>query len=442
VFAEGTKCEICIYAYSADYSKARNGQEVVTKLDYVAGSTGVVSTGGSGSVVVGSGVDSAGEAQVTPSTPEVSVVDNADGSVTTTTTAADGTVTAVTVDGDKTVTLVTNTDGTKVETTQNSDDSTVVKQTAADGSAKKTTTLANGVSASVETNAKGAQTAISAQVPAAAAGAGTAVTLPISVEAAASTAVAPTISVNVEGASSTNVEIPVENATSGTIAVAVLPDGTEQIIKVAGTTDSGLLLNLEGATQIKIVDNSKTFADVPSGEWYADTVAFISSREIMNGMGGTGATSFAPNDTLNRAMMAQVLYNLDNANADSGAAAGVFADIEGDNWYNTAVGWASEAGYITGYAGGSFGPNDSVTREQVATILWRYAGSPEVSSDALQAFSDGESVNSYAVQAMAWAVDAGLIQGYAGSGALDPQGQATRAQIATIVARYCQAAVR
>jgi hypothetical protein len=273
------------------------------------------------------------------------------------------------------------------------------------------------------------------------------VTLPVSVTSLASAAAGASdtfaINMTVE-AESAKVEVPLalEGAAADTslenvVAVLVKEDGTEEIIKLAGITDAGLLLNLEGGNnQIKLVDNTVTFDDVNVAEdsWYGDAVSFVSSHEIMNGDGGKGATSFAPDTQLSRGMMAQILFNLDNADADDvdGAA---FGDAEG-TWYADAASWALGAGITTGYDDGTFGGDDLITREQAVTMLYRYAGNPEADAGTLGGFEDAAGVSSFAQDAMAWATQAGIITGKGGT-SLAAGDTATRAEIAVMAKRFC-----
>ena len=170
------------------------------------------------------------------------------------------------------------------------------------------------------------------------------------------------------------------------------------------------------------------FTDVSEGDWYHDAVAYCWENGIMD---GTSGTAFAPNMLLNRAMMAQVLYNL----ADGTAAAGAgFPDVAASAWYADAVNWAAANGYVTGYDNGSYGPEDSLTREQLAVILYRYAGSP-APAGSLDGFADAASASAYAVDALRWAVGEGLLTGKDG-GRLDPTGTASRAELAQILARF------
>jgi hypothetical protein len=202
--------------------------------------------------------------------------------------------------------------------------------------------------------------------------------------------------------------------------------------EIAGYTNGeGVTGNTGGAGNTG-AETVSPFTDVYTTDWYANNVAFVSAAGYMNGLGGAGSTTFAPNQTLTRSMMAQVLYNIAGEKTSVDYAT-TFRDISGTNWYNDAISWAYVKGYITGYDNGAFGVEDSVTREQVAAILWRFAGSPKVEGN-LSGFSDGASVSSYATDALVWATQAGIMQG--SSGALDPARSATRAEIAAMVQRY------
>ena len=172
------------------------------------------------------------------------------------------------------------------------------------------------------------------------------------------------------------------------------------------------------------------FTDVAEGAWYYDAVAYCYENGIMD---GTSGTTFAPGMLLNRAMAAQVLYNLADGAVTTSAG---FPDVATSAWYADTVNWAAAQGYVTGYDNGSFGPEDSLTREQLAVILYRYAGSPEPTG-TLDGFVDTASASDYAVDALRWAVGEGLLTGKDG-GRLDPAGTASRAELAQILARFAQ----
>ena len=148
-------------------------------------------------------------------------------------------------------------------------------------------------------------------------------------------------------------------------------------------------------------------------------------------MSGTSATTFAPDSTMTRAMLATTLYRAEGSPAVSGSDS--FTDTADGAWYADAVLWASQRGVISGYGNNLFGTNDPVTREQIATILWRYAGSP--SADAGQDFADESEIASYAAAAVDWARANGVVSGVDGNRFL-PGSNATRAQVATILRNY------
>ena len=178
------------------------------------------------------------------------------------------------------------------------------------------------------------------------------------------------------------------------------------------------------------------FADVPYGTWYYDSVESCAELELFN---GTSPAKFSPNKTMTRAMLVTVLWRLDGEKAPDAPAA--FADVPAGSWYTDAVAWASENGIVNGVGKGRFNPNGNITREQIATILRRYAESKGIDTKAqadLSAYPDAEQISSYATEAMAWANAAGLINGNSigGTVLLQPKGDATRAQVAAILIRY------
>ena len=171
------------------------------------------------------------------------------------------------------------------------------------------------------------------------------------------------------------------------------------------------------------------FADVSERGWYYEAVRFAQERGLMNGYSNG---RFGANDTLSRAQLAQILFNKEGR-------PGVdylldFSDVGGRSWYAEAVRWAASQGIVSGYGNGTFGPNDPITREQLAVMLWRYSGSPAAASKELD-FNDESQISGYALEAMRWAVENGILNGY-GDGRLGPKGQATRAQAAQILKNF------
>lgn len=174
------------------------------------------------------------------------------------------------------------------------------------------------------------------------------------------------------------------------------------------------------------------FTDTDRSAWYHDGVHYCVEHGLM---AGTSQTTFAPNISTSRGMIATILWRLEGSPVVS--APMDYDDVKLENWYGEAVCWANSVGVVTGYGNGSFGPNDPITREQMAAMLWRYAGSPDVEG-SLSSFMDGAQTSDWAQSAMIWAVDQGLISGV-GNNRLDPLGQATRAQAATILMRFAEA---
>ena len=232
-----------------------------------------------------------------------------------------------------------------------------------------------------------------------------------------------------------NVAVPVADATAGTVAVLVHEDGTREVIRKSVVQDGVLTMTLDGSSTIEIVDNSKDFADVPENNWAAEAVAFASGHELFN---GTSENTFSPDESMSRGMLAQVLYSLES-NPDV-IAFSTFNDVTGGEWYADAVYWAANQGIVTGYTDGTFGANDSITREQLAVMLYRYAESSGYDTSAnadLSVYWDSGNISAYAARAMAWATAEGLISGTTAT-TLEPGASATRAQVATILMRFCQ----
>ena len=177
------------------------------------------------------------------------------------------------------------------------------------------------------------------------------------------------------------------------------------------------------------------FADVSGSDWFYNDVRYVYEKGIMD---GTGADRFSPNAPLTRAMIVTILYRMAGSPSVSGSSD--FTDVAAGKWFAKAVAWAAANGIVNGYGSGLFGPNDPVTREQLAAILYRYAvygGMTAVTlEENLGSFADTAQLSAYAIQAMNWAVGKGLING-SGSN-LVPKAQATRAQVAAIIHRYLE----
>lgn len=222
---------------------------------------------------------------------------------------------------------------------------------------------------------------------------------------------------------------PLAHSTPGMVAALVQDDGTRQIIRKSVADAQAIMVPLEGSAKLVIIDNAKHFVDVPAESWAANAVAFASAHELFN---GTGVNTFSPDLPMTRGMLAVVLHNLESNPKQ--AFAEKFSDVAVDAWYADAVIWAAEHGIVSGYGNGQFDPGNNITREQLAVMLWRYAGSP-VATDKELHFTDTGEASGYALEALCWAVENGIISGY-GDGRLGPQELATRAQVAQMLMNY------
>lgn len=377
-----------------------------------------------------------------------------DGTVIETTTGKDGSVTKTETkaetkpDGTKAETkseTVTNKDGSKVESetrTETRKDGTVTESktetiTSKDGTKSETksetktdkngvtsgtettkTTTANGSTGMTVTTIKNgksktaAEAKVSSKAVEDAKKNGEAVKAPVEVEASRNSDTAPTVKVELpKGAGETRVEIPVSNATPGTVAVLVHPDGTEELLKDSIPTENGIQLTVNDGATVKIVDNSKDFIDTKD-HWAKDAIDFVSARGLVNGM---SATSYAPNNSTTRAQLWTILARQNDADLTGGAT-----------WFENAQNWAKTKGISDGA-----NPNAAINRAQMVTMLWRAAGQPVAGGAA--SFTD-VSADSYYAQAVSWAVENGITTGV-GGGRFDPAATCTRAQIAAFLAR-------
>lgn len=173
------------------------------------------------------------------------------------------------------------------------------------------------------------------------------------------------------------------------------------------------------------------FTDADRTAWYHDGVHYCVEHGLMV---GTSADTFEPNTTTTRGMIATILWRLEGSPMVDTAMN--YTDVPSGSWYEDAIRWADSTGVVLGYGDGTFGPDDPITREQMAAMLWRYAGKPQAES-SLADFTDGSETSQWAESAMLWAVEQGLIEGM-GNAQLNPQGQATRAQAATILMRFVE----
>ena len=332
-------------------------------------------------------------------------------------TSSSGTVkTETTKNNDGSVTKTeTKKDGTKVETTTGKDGSVSKTTTNPNGSSVTETKAADGSTGTVKTDKNGnteAETKVSAKAVEDAKKNGEAVKAPVEVEATRNSNTAPVVKVELPGNSGeTKVEIPVSNVKPGTVAVLVHADGTEEIVKNSLPTEDGIQLTVNGGATVKIVDNAKGFIDTQD-HWAKDAIDFVSARGLVNGM---SATIYAPNASTTRAQLWTILARQNDADLTGGSI-----------WYEKAQNWAKEKGISDGA-----NPNGTINRAQMVTMLYRAAGSPEVSITTT--FTDVPA-DSYYAKAVAWAVENGITAGV-GGGRFDPTTTCTRAQIAAFLAR-------
>ena len=231
------------------------------------------------------------------------------------------------------------------------------------------------------------------------------------------------------------------NGVDGTTVLEYTFDafGSYECWFTARNSDTGFVMESNHITMqsglplvVAAIQGEMPFLDVGTNDWFYNDVAYVWENGLMS---GTAADRFSPNASTTRAMLVTVLYRMDGSAISSGNAP--FTDVPAGSWYADAVSWAAENGIVTGYSASRFAPNEPVTREQVAAILYRYAMlcdrdlSPAAS---LMAFADHTSVSGYAREALSWAVGSGLIGG--SNGRLNPSGTATRAEIAAILHRF------
>lgn len=209
------------------------------------------------------------------------------------------------------------------------------------------------------------------------------------------------------------------------VEVTVKPDGTYTFKQPSG--------KVKIEVTYKPVETlwNNPFADVSEGDWYYEAVQFVQERGLMNGYSDG---RFGPNDTLSRAQLAQILFNKEGRPGVNYLL--TFSDVASEAWYTEAIRWAASQGIVGGYGDGTFGPNDPITREQLAVMLWRYSGSPAATGKELH-FNDTDEISGFALEALRWAVENGILNGY-GDGRLGSQGQATRAQVAQMLKNFIE----
>lgn len=225
-------------------------------------------------------------------------------------------------------------------------------------------------------------------------------------------------------------------AADATVAVSFTSTGSSSGGSGNATGGSGSTggSTVPGGSTGETGSSALPFGDVASTAWYSEAVKYVYENGMMN---GTGDGQFSPNATTTRAMIVTILHRLE---LEPAASASDFADVASGSYYANAVSWAASNNIVNGISSSSFAPNTAITREQLATILYRYAsfkGYAVTASNALDNYTDAAQISSYATTAMQWANAEGLITGSTGM-ALNPKGNATRAEVATILMRFCE----
>ena len=212
----------------------------------------------------------------------------------------------------------------------------------------------------------------------------------------------------------------------------IASDGTAEFA-FSHASDYAIVIDTDSHEPVEL-----PFTDVPEGAWYEDAAAYVYKHGLM---AGTSATTFAPDVTTSRAMIATILWRMAGSPVVNYAMN--YTDVAQGQWCSEAIRWATSEGVVTGYGNGLFGTNDPITREQLATMLWRYAQTEgydvSIGEDTnILSYTDVADLSEYAIPAMQWAVGAGIINGTGDGSTLTPQGQATRAQAAVMLQRFCE----
>lgn len=234
------------------------------------------------------------------------------------------------------------------------------------------------------------------------------------------------------------VTITVTPGRNATVQRITVTDEDGERLKLTENRDGTYSFTMPSGTAnvyVRFSGSGLTFADVPSGSWYYDDVAYVYDTGLMTGL---TATAFGPNLSTTRGMIVTILWRMENEPAAKHGCP--FADVRRGSYYEQAIAWASENGIVTGFDASTFAPDRAITREQLAAILFRFAAYRGMDAvtlrENLSSFQDQAAISAYAVSALNWAVGEGLMQGTGDK--LEPTGSATRAQVAAMLRRFIQ----
>ena len=241
------------------------------------------------------------------------------------------------------------------------------------------------------------------------------------------------------GTTVTLTPVPDRGYQVGSVAVTDRFGDAVAVTEQANGTYTFTMPNGQVTVTVTFAEAPLPFPDVTEGDWFYDAVRYAYETGLMDGVGDS---LFAPNSQTTRAQLVTILHRL-AGEPEPGGDSG-FADVAAGTWYTDAVAWAAQNGIVNGVSDTEFVPGDDITREQLAAILYRYAAYQgyDVSQRAdLSGFGDASSISGYAQEALSWAHAQGLVLGFE-DGSLRPQGTASRAQIATILMRFCEGVVK
>jgi len=227
--------------------------------------------------------------------------------------------------------------------------------------------------------------------------------------------------------------IPAAEASSSTVAIQMMPDGSEKILMKSIIEGNYLNARLDGSATVKIMENKKTYADT-ANHWAKDAIEFAGAREILK---GTSAEKFSPNEAMTKGMLVTLLHRFENEELVQGK---VYDDVKSDAYYANAAAWAQVKGIAEGETDTQFMPNQEVTREQLASMIYNYAklSGEDVSStneDKIKTFEDWNETSKESQEAMKYCYNSNIIGGKSDT-VLDPQGKTTRAEVSALIQRY------